>query len=81
MEIIQAEWTCFDKEKSIVEKTYSVDKKIVAKLVFDFKSNETKIEGNLFDLLGYNDSEKHKIMYNKLIEVEKWMSKQLLEKI
>jgi len=80
MNLINTEWTKLDKENQIVELTYSMNNKVLAKLIFDYQKDTTEIVGNLYELVGWNHTDEDNNKYRQYIEVQKMFSKEILEK-
>lgn len=78
MELIIGEWTLIDDDNGIVIKSYKKDNKEIAKIIMDLSKDETRVEGDLYNLIGYKDTEEDKIKYQKLLNNEKWMAQEIL---
>lgn len=78
MELIKGEWTLIDANNRVVVKSYIKGNEVIAKIVMDLSKGTTSVEGNLYNLLGYTDTETDKGKYSKLLETEKWMANEIL---
>lgn len=77
---IVQEFTKLDKENEVVDITYSINTVKKAIITFDFANNETTVTGDLYNLVGWNNTEEDKIKYNKFIELQKEYAKLILER-
>lgn len=77
---IVSEFTLLDKENQIAELTYSINGKAHAIIRFDFINNSTTITGDLYNLIGWKETEEDRNKYNQYIKIQQYYAKTVLDK-
>lgn len=80
MIILENEFSLIDPKNDVVEISYSINKVLLAKIIFNFQNDETEVVGDLYNLIGYKDTTIDKDKFEKYISVQKWMAEKLLRK-